>query len=312
MKINLKSWLSILVLVVLSVYLKTYLTNHHLVLSNLSKTIILVVLIFLVILNTIKYTKYDKPKINILSILKIILLLTIILILNVFPEEPIEGNYLKITDYLKNTENFYETNYFYRNYYPTYIKYYNNTVAEDNYIYTTYYDVIGNPTKTINEKTQERISTIKKRRVKMNLPEVIYTTNVDNTEYRIVRTDYILGQRQIVKVQKLINKTFKDVTNSVTINNSASFKFLTKDLGYINNDSNTKPLKVITSDSKDIVDAKINLDKTLLKSLNILDFPTKQDNIYIMNVSVYESSQIKELTLESEDGITWNQQQSNE
>ena len=73
MKINLKSWLSVLVLVVLSVYLKTYLTNHHLVLSNLSKTIILVVLIFLVILNTIKYTKYDKPKINILSILKIIL-----------------------------------------------------------------------------------------------------------------------------------------------------------------------------------------------------------------------------------------------
>ena len=40
MKINLKSWLSVLVLVVLSVYLKKYLTNHHLVLSNLSKTII--------------------------------------------------------------------------------------------------------------------------------------------------------------------------------------------------------------------------------------------------------------------------------
>ena len=286
MKNNLKNWLSILILIVLSVYLKTYLTNHHLVLSNLSKTIILVIMIFFIIYNTIKYTLYDKHKINIISILKIILLLTIILILNVCTKENIEGNYLKITDNLKNTEKFYETNHFIRNYYPTYIKYYNNTISLDNYIYTTYYDIVGNPTKTINEKTHERISTINKRQVKMNLPEIIYTTNIDNTVYRIVRTDYILGQKQIIKVQKLINKTFKDITNQVTINNSASFKFLSKDLGYINNNSNIKPLKVITSTSKDIIDAQINLDKYLLESLNILDFPTKKDNIYIMNVSV--------------------------
>ena len=309
MKNNLKNWLSILILIVLSVYLKTYLTNHNLVLSNLSKTIILVIMIFFIIYNTIKYTLYYKHKINIISILKIILLPTIILILNVCSKETIEDDYLKITDNLKNTEKFYETNHFVRNYYPTYIKYYNNTISLDNYIYTTYYDIVGNPTKTINEKTHERISTIKKRQVKMNLPEIIYTTNIDNTIYRIVRTDYILGQKQIIKVQKLINKTLKDITNQVTINNSASFKFLTKDLGYINNNSNIKPLKVITSTSKDIIDAQINLDKYLLESLNILDFPTKKDNIYIMNVSVYENSKIKEITLESEDGITWNQQQ---
>ena len=309
MKNNLKNWLSILILIVLSVYLKTYLTNHNLVLSNLSKTIILLIMIFFIIYNTIKYTLYYKHKINIISILKIILLLTIILILNVCSKETIEDDYLKITDNLKNTEKFYETNHFVRNYYPTYIKYYNNTISLDNYIYTTYYDIVGNPTKTINEKTHERISTINKRQVKMNLPEIIYTTNIDNTIYRIVRTDYILGQKQIIKVQKLINKTFKDITNQVTINNSASFKFLTKDLGYINNNSNIKPLKVITSTSKDIIDAQINLDKYLLESLNILDFPTKKDNIYIMNVSVYENSKIKEITLESEDGITWNQQQ---
>lgn len=309
MKNNLKNWLSILILIVLSVYLKTYLTNHNLVLSNLSKTIILVIMIFFIIYNTIKYTLYYKHKINIISILKIILLPTIILILNVCSKETIEDDYLKITDNLKNTEKFYETNHFVRNYYPTYIKYYNNTISLDNYIYTTYYDIVGNPTKTINEKTHERISTINKRQVKMNLPEIIYTTNIDNTIYRIVRTDYILGQKQIIKVQKLINKTFKDITNQVTINNSASFKFLTKDLGYINNNSNIKPLKVITSTSKDIIDAQINLDKYLLESLNILDFPTKKDNIYIMNVSVYENSKIKEITLESEDGITWNQQQ---
>ena len=235
MKNNLKNWLSILILIVLSVYLKTYLTNHNLVLSNLSKTIILVIMIFFIIYNTIKYTLYYKHKINIISILKIILLLTIILILNVCSKETIEDDYLKITDNLKNTEKFYETNHFVRNYYPTYIKYYNNTISLDNYIYTTYYDIVGNPTKTINEKTHERISTINKRQVKMNLPEIIYTTNIDNTIYRIVRTDYILGQKQIIKVQKLINKTFKDITNQVTINNSASFKFLTKDLGYINN-----------------------------------------------------------------------------
>ena len=309
MKNNLKNWLSILILIVLSVYLKTYLTNHNLVLSNLSKTIILVIMIFFIIYNTIKYTLYYKHKINIISILKIILLLTIILILNVCSKETIEDDYLKITDNLKNTEKFYVTNHFVRNYYPTYIKYYNNTISLDNYIYTTYYDIVGNPTKTINEKTHERISTINKRQVKMNLPEIIYTTNIDNTIYRIVRTDYILGQKQIIKVQKLINKTFKDITNQVTINNSASFKFLTKDLGYINNNSNIKPLKVITSTSKDIIDAQINLDKYLLESLNILDFPTKKDNIYIMNVSVYENNKIKEITLESEDGITWNQQQ---
>lgn len=309
MKNNLKNWLSILILIVLSVYLKTYLTNHNLVLSNLSKTIILVIMIFFIIYNTIKYTLYYKHKINIISILKIILLLTIILILNVCFKETIEDDYLKITDNLKNTEKFYETNHFVRNYYPTYIKYYNNTISLDNYIYTTYYDIVGNPTKTINEKTHERISTINKRQVKMNLPEIIYTTNIDNTIYRIVRTDYILGQKQIIKVQKLINKTFKDITNQVTINNSASFEFLTKDLGYINNNSNIKPLKVITSTSKDIIDAQINLDKYLLESLNILDFPTKKDNIYIMNVSVYENNKIKEITLESEDGITWNQQQ---
>lgn len=309
MKNNLKNWLSILILIVLSVYLKTYLTNHNLVLSNLSKTIILVIMIFFIIYNTIKYTLYYKHKVNIISILKIILLLTIILILNVCCKETIEDDYLKITDNLKNTEKFYETNHFVRNYYPTYIKYYNNTISLDNYIYTTYYDIVGNPTKTINEKTHERISTINKRQVKMNLPEIIYTTNIDNTIYRIVRTDYILGQKQIIKVQKLINKTFKDITNQVTINNSASFKFLTKDLGYINNNSNIKPLKVITSTSKDIIDAQINLDKYLLESLNILDFPTKKDNIYIMNVSVYENSKIKEITLESVDGITWNQQQ---
>lgn len=309
MKNNLKNWLSILILIVLSVYLKTYLTNHNLVLSNLSKTIILVIMIFFIIYNTIKYTLYYKHKINIISILKIILLPTIILILNVCSKETIEDDYLKITDNLKNTEKFYETNHFVRNYYPTYIKYYNNTISLDNYIYTTYYDIVGNPTKTINEKTHERISTINKRQVKMNLPEIIYTTNIDNTIYRIVRTDYILGQKQIIKVQKLINKTFKDITNQVTINNSASFEFLTKDLGYINNNSNIKPLKVITSTSKDIIDAQINLDKYLLESLNILDFPTKKDNIYIMNVSVYENSKIKEITLESEDGITWNQQQ---
>ena len=309
MKNNLKNWLSILILIVLSVYLKTYLTNHNLVLSNISKTIILVIMIFFIIYNTIKYTLYYKHKINIISILKIILLLTIILIINVCSKETIEDDYLKITDNLKNTEKFYETNHFVRNYYPTYIKYYNNTISLDNYIYTTYYDIVGNPTKTINEKTYERISTINKRQVKMNLPEIIYTTNIDNTIYRIVRTDYILGQKQIIKVQKLINKTFKDITNQVTINNSASFKFLTKDLGYINNNSNIKPLKVITSTSKDIIDAQINLDKYLLESLNILDFPTKKDNIYIMNVSVYENSKIKEITLESEDGITWNQQQ---
>lgn len=309
MKNNLKNWLSILILIVLSVYLKTYLTNHNLVLSNLSKTIILVIMIFFIIYNTIKYTLYYKHKINIISILKIILLPTIILILNVCSKETIEDDYLKITDNLKNTEKFYETNHFVRNYYPTYIKYYNNTISLDNYIYTTYYDIVGNPTKTINEKTHERISTINKRQVKMNLPEIIYTTNIDNTIYRIVRTDYTLGQKQIIKVQKLINKTFKDITNQVTINNSASFEFLTKDLGYINNNSNIKPLKVITSTSKDIIDAQINLDKYLLESLNILDFPTKKDNIYIMNVSVYENSKIKEITLESEDGITWNQQQ---
>lgn len=309
MKNNLKNWLSILILIVLSVYLKTYLTNHNLVLSNISKTIILVIMIFFIIYNTIKYTLYYKHKINIISILKIILLLTIILILNVCSKETIEDDYLKITDNLKNTEKFYETNHFVRNYYPTYIKYYNNTISLDNYIYTTYYDIVGNPTKTINEKTHERISTINKRQVKMNLPEIIYTTNIDNTIYRIVRTDYILGQKQIIKVQKLINKTFKDITNQVTINNSASFKFLTKDLGYINNNSNIKPLKVIPSTSKDIIDAQINLDKYLLESLNILDFPTKKDNIYIMNVSVYENNKIKEITLESEDGITWNQQQ---
>lgn len=309
MKNNLKNWLSVLILIVLSAYLKTYTINHNLVLSNLSKTIILVIMIFFIIYNTIKYTLYYKHKINIISILKIILLLTIILILNVCFKETVEDNYLKITDNLKNTEKFYETNHFVRNYYPTYIKYYNNTISLDNYIYTTYYDIVGNPTKTINEKTHERISTINKRRVKMNLPEIIYTTNIDNTIYRIVRTDYILGQKQIIKVQKLINKTFKDITNQVTINNSASFKFLTKDLGYINNNSNIKPLKVITSTSKDIIDAQINLDKYLLESLNILDFPTKKDNIYIMNVSVYENSKIKEITLESEDGITWNQQQ---
>ena len=309
MKNNLRNWLSILILIVLSAYLKTYTINHNLVLSNLSKTIILVIMIFFIIYNTIKYTLYYKHKINIISILKIILLLTIILILNVCSKETIEDNYLKITDNLKNTEKFYETNHFVRNYYPTYIKYYNNTISLDNYIYTTYYDIVGNPTKTINEKTHERISTINKRQVKMNLPEIIYTTNIDNTIYRIVRTDYILGQKQIIKVQKLINKTFKDITNQVTINNSASFKFLTKDLGYINNNSNIKPLKVITSTSKDIIDAQINLDKYLLESLNILDFPTKKDNIYVMNVSVYKNSKIKEITLESENGITWNQQQ---
>lgn len=64
----------------------------------------------------------------------------------------------------------------------------------------------------------------------------LYTIKFDNIELRVERYDYVLGQNQIVGVEKSMDngKTFKKITKDpITVSMEPQFVFLNQNLGFV-------------------------------------------------------------------------------
>ena len=155
---------------------------------------------------------------------------------------------------LSNHINYYKfSNIIFRTKKVTVYKSYNNSLSDDEYLKTTYYDDEG---KVIKEETKEDVS-IDNLETSPDDLEVLYTKKIDqNISFRILRVDYILNGRSLVYVEKSSDggKTFvnnlETTDKFLTVNNEASYKFLNEFIGFINNNNSTLENKglIVTRD----------------------------------------------------------------
>lgn len=212
---------------------------------------------------------------------------------------------------LSNHINYYKfSNIIFRTKKVSIYKSYNNSLSDDEYLKTTYYDDEG---KVIKEETKEDIS-IDNLETSPDDLEVLYTKKIDkNISFRILRVDYILNGRSLVYVEKSSDGGKNFVNNLetsdkfLTVNNEASYKFLNKFIGFINNNDSTlenKGLIVTRDGGKTFEDVIFKIDE--VDYLYLDGMPYFEDNKLKLNGKLYLSNNPQNITLISYDnGLSW-------
>ncbi len=212
---------------------------------------------------------------------------------------------------LSNHINYYKfSNIIFRTKKVTIYKSYNNSLSDDEYLKTTYYDDEG---KVIKEETKEDVS-IDNLETSPDDLEVLYTKKIDqNISFRILRVDYILNGRSLVYVEKSSDggKTFVNNLETsdkfLTVNNEASYKFLNEFIGFINNNDSTSPNKglIATRDGgKTFEDVIFKIDE--VDYLYLDGMPYFEDNNLKLNGKLYLRNNPENITLISYDnGLSW-------
>ncbi len=212
---------------------------------------------------------------------------------------------------LSNYINYYKfSNIIFRTKKVSIYKSYNNSLSDDEYLKTTYYDDEG---KVIKEETKEDVS-IDNLETSPDDLEVLYTKKIDqNISFRILRVDYILNGRSLVYVEKSSDggKTFVnnlETTDKIlTVNNEASYKFLNEFIGFINNNNSTlenKGLIVTRDGGETFEDVIFKIDE--VDYLYLDGMPYFEDNNLKLNGKLYLSNNPENITLISYDnGLSW-------
>lgn len=212
---------------------------------------------------------------------------------------------------LSNYINYYKfSNIIFRTKKVSIYKSYNNSLSDDEYLKTTYYDDEG---KVIKEETKEDVS-IDNLETSPDDLEVLYTKKIDqNISFRILRVDYILNGRSLVYVEKSSDggKTFvnnlETTDKFLTVNNEASYKFLNEFIGFINNNNSTlenKGLIVTRDGGETFEDVIFKIDE--VDYLYLDGMPYFEDNNLKLNGKLYLSNNPENITLISYDnGLSW-------
>ena len=212
---------------------------------------------------------------------------------------------------LSNYINYYKfSNIIFRTKKVSIYKSYNNSLSDDEYLKTTYYDDEG---KVIKEETKEDVS-IDNLETSLDDLEVLYTKKIDqNISFRILRVDYILNGRSLVYVEKSSDggKTFvnnlETTDKFLTVNNEASYKFLNEFIGFINNNNSTlenKGLIVTRDGGETFEDVIFKIDE--VDYLYLDGMPYFEDNNLKLNGKLYLSNNPENITLISYDnGLSW-------
>lgn len=225
---------------------------------------------------------------------------------------------------LANWVNYYDfTNPLVRSKQPRFTRNYNNTLTEDAYLDTIYYDKKGNIIGVKKENLSDiSISTNEKKQNTDSVSEesnILYQRRITKKKsIRIVRADYILAQRIVIVVEKSTDggKTYQNqLTNesrSLTVNGASEYLFIDEKVGFINDpglvasDGENRHLLVTRDGGKTFEDAIIHLRKEQLAYLYIEKLPYLEDGILKMEVSLYNENQKKEVLLISKDnGVNW-------
>ena len=197
---------------------------------------------------------------------------------------------------LSNYIDYYEfNNIIFRSNKPKITKDYNNTLDDSDYIDTKYYDDEEN----VDEYDFEE--------------EVLYTKKFeDNTIIKITKVDVILGQRNIIILEKSTDggKTFENQLSnkSLTVYNNSEFLFFNSQLGFINEHKDGNKNLLVTRDGGRTFDNIIlNVDSKTLDYLYIEKMPYYDKDTLKLDVSLYYSKTPEIKTLISIDnGLTWN------
>ena len=212
---------------------------------------------------------------------------------------------------LSNYINYYKfSNIIFRTKKVSIYKSYNNSLSDDEYLKTTYYDDEG---KVIKEETKEDVS-IDNLETSLDDLEILYTKKIDqNISFRILRVDYILNGRSLVYVEKSSDggKTFvnnlETTDKFLTVNNEASYKFLNEFIGFINNNNSTlenKGLIVTRDGGETFEDVIFKIDE--VDYLYLDGMPYFEDNNLKLNGKLYLSNNPENITLISYDnGLSW-------
>lgn len=150
----------------------------------------------------------------------------------------------------------------------------------------------------------------------------LYTIKFDNIELRVERYDYVLGQNQIVGVEKSMDngKTFKKITKDpITVSMEPQFVFLNQNLGFvitkpnITKSSNYIGVKVTQDGGKTFTNANIIYDNPKIEIITIEGLPYYDHNVLKLHCSIYQMKEdntgyedIDLIFISSDDGLTWN------
>lgn len=156
----------------------------------------------------------------------------------------------------------------------------------------------------------------------------LYSVKFNNVKIRVERYDYSLGQNQVVGVQKSNNKgkDYEDVTEEkVTVSMEPKFVFLNETMGFIitkpllTKNNNYAGVKVTIDGGKTFKNSTVNYDNPDIETLTIEGVPYLEKDILKLPCSIYQSKEdlsgyetIKITFVSTDNGLTWNLEQSNE
>ncbi len=125
----------------------------------------------------------------------------------------------------------------------------------------------------------------------------LYSIKFDNIKLRFERYDYVLGQNQVVGVQKSTNhgKDYEDMTKEgLTVSLKPLFVFLSKDLGFaiakpnLTQSNDYAGFYVTQDGGKTFVNAKINYENPNIDILTVEDVPYYDNNTLKVKCSIYQ------------------------
>lgn len=150
----------------------------------------------------------------------------------------------------------------------------------------------------------------------------LYSIKFNNVKLRFERYDYVLGQNQLVGVQKSTNygKDYKDITKeAITVSNEAKFVFLNERLGFaikssnLNKSNNYLGIYVTNDGGITFNNAKINYDNPNIEIITVKDVPYYDNDIIKLHCSIYQIKQdnsgyenVDLYFVSNDDGLTWN------
>jgi hypothetical protein len=151
----------------------------------------------------------------------------------------------------------------------------------------------------------------------------LYYIKFDNTILRFQYLDSVIGQNQIVGVEKSIDdgKTFERITtNQVIVSLEPKFVFLNENMGFaVKKPNNIKDngkyfaLYVTTDGGKTFNNSIINYDNPDVSLLTIEDVPYYENNLLKLHCSIYVINEEKQgyenkdlYFISNDNGLTWN------
>ena len=126
----------------------------------------------------------------------------------------------------------------------------------------------------------------------------LYSIKFDNIKLRFERYDYVLGQNQLVGVQKSTNygKDYEDVSKEgITVSMEPKFVFFNEKFGFaVKKPNNIKEngkyygMYVTKDGGKTFKLSEINYDKSGIEILTIEDVPYYENDILKLHCSIYQ------------------------